>query len=982
MKRRTNRITLPSCWEQLRAGKAWRRLSMTLLVAVMTMTAQTARAQELGEPDLGRIICNPDDVTGGSLAFYYRYTYDYHSEIGGFLDQISIDGTTHMSGKLRSTDCQSVESNENCVFIKGNPDATHVLSGYTITAKKASNEDVAVYNIENDVYYFEMPADGSDVIFTATFKGMFDKAKLGDEGHPHINFVTFDNTGKRQTVSTADLTDPVYVLDGTEKHLGQSGSETWYVAKSGLSYTTPNQSHHEFGIILDGDVHLILTDGANVNFDCNEEFGSSLYGGNNSLILYSQGSSTSEGKFTIQSEGTYLTEDLSSFIVNGGVVNSLGKDINNFSANNVTIRGGEVTFSREDENSPAVYGNITILGGQVTVVGKIEGANITLGWTDATDFIMASSYEPYSEGWMKIADGQAMIVDGTDSYSGTLDDDQIEAIGGKTLKPNWTGTGTAADPYMINRPGELDLLAQRVNSRTGDDYAPTGYEDKFFKLGADIAYSHTNDWDDASSDENNYTPIGSYYNGTVRSFRGTFDGQGHTVSGIRIYKGGNERDVDGFDGLFGSVNNCTVKNVTVSDMRITGYALVGGIVGYTNYYSRLENCHATATVALNAVQNGAYNFGGIVGNNNYYGTINGCTSAVTITTSGTLGCHDFGGIVGNTDNDCSVKNCLAVGVAIPYVAASGAIAGRFAGDSNSHNYYSGCTLAGTLTASGIGVGKDDNSNVRHDVTDNDGAVSAFILSESAAVPAMYEDDKVVFRRSFTQGKASTICLPFSIDADQAAAAGKFYTFVGVDKSTADWEVIMQEADTSADPPVQGNEVSTLAANTPYLFMPAATAPVLFYGPAAASVSAGEVSDTEGWTFIGTYEKKTWEEGQTRLYGFAGKEFTLSNGEQIDADDIGSFCRFNYGTCDAFRCYLMAPESSGARGVSKPNSLPETLKVRLVKADGTTTAIGTLDTRTGEVTFGDNWYDLNGRRLEGQPTQKGVYIHKGKRIIKN
>lgn len=46
MKRRTNRITLPSCWEQLRAGKAWQRLSLALLATLLlTMTAQTAQAE-------------------------------------------------------------------------------------------------------------------------------------------------------------------------------------------------------------------------------------------------------------------------------------------------------------------------------------------------------------------------------------------------------------------------------------------------------------------------------------------------------------------------------------------------------------------------------------------------------------------------------------------------------------------------------------------------------------------------------------------------------------------------------------------------------------------------------------------------------------------------------------------------------------------------------------------------------------------------
>ena len=865
---------------------------VALLIAVMTMTAQTARAQEPGEPDLGRIICDPANVNGGSLSFYYSYD----SEQGSF-NQISIDGTTHMSDKLRSTDWQSMDySSSNCIYIKGNPDAAHVLSGYTITAKNANNEIVDVYYKENEVYYFVMPADGSDVIFTATFKGMFEKAKLGDEGHPHINFVTFDNTGKRQTVSTADLTDPVYVLDGSEKHLGQSGSETWYVAKRGINYTTAPTTIHDCGIILDGTVHLILADGADVNTNCEDEHGSSINGNNNSLILYSQGNSASEGKFTIRGGGDLFVESISSFIINGGVINSLSERYSQFTANNVTIRGGKVTFSREDKNDPAVYGNITILGGQVTVVGKMVGGNITLGWTDATDFIKASSYEySYYNGWMKIADGQAMMADGTNSYSGTLDDGQIAALAGKTLTPHWTGTGVDADhAYMINRPGELDLLAQRVNSGTGDADAARGYSGKFFKLANDIAY----DPNAVDANGENYTAIG-YDDYETPSFRGTFDGQGHTISGIRINK-----DHKDFQGLFSYVNGGTVKNVTLADASITGNDGVGGIVSLNN------------------------------------GTI---------------------------------ENCLVIGTTISTISG-GVIVGSSLG-SLSHNYYSDCELVYLH----INESKNTNIGTKYgDITSNDGAVPAIILSETeAAMPAMSENDKVVFRRSFTQGKASTVCLPFAIDATQAAAVGKFYEFVGVDKSGAEWEVVMQEADMSADPPVTGNEASTLAANTPYLFMPAATGPVLFYGTAPASVSAGETSDTEGWTFKGTYEKIEWTSDPQTIYGFASG---VAYGGSTDPGEAGEFVRVRKGGIVPFRAYLDYTAPSSSRGTaSSKEALPETMIVRLLSANGTTTGIEELRIKNLELRD-DAWYDLMGRKIE-KPTAKGVYIYKGKKVKK-
>ena len=236
---------------------------------------------------------------------------------------------------------------------------------------------------------------------------------------------------------------------------------------------------------------------------------------------------------------------------------------------------------------------------------------------------------------------------------------------------------------------------------------------------------------------------------------------------------------------------------------------------------------------------------------------------------------------------------------------------------------------------------------------------------------------ISYSRTYTaaasgSGKASTLCLPFDLVAN--ADDGIYATFSKVTENDGEYVVDMEELADGAQ----------LSAGTPYMFLPSGS-DKLTQGNSSYTVpgegfTAASSATNSGWQFIGTYEKKTWPSGQKNLYGFAGKEYTLSNGDKIASDDIGSFRRFDYGTCAAFRCYLLAPESSGARGVSKAGSLPETLKVRLVKADGTTTAIGTLDTRTGEVEFGDDWYDLNGRRLEGQPTQKGVYIHNGNKTV--
>ncbi|MBR4001522.1 MAG: hypothetical protein IKI89_04040, partial [Bacteroidales bacterium] len=106
--------------------------------------------------------------------------------------------------------------------------------------------------------------------------------------------------------------------------------------------------------------------------------------------------------------------------------------------------------------------------------------------------------------------------------------------------------------------------------------------------------------------------------------------QGHTVSGIRIYKAGNNgSDVD--QGLFGKSSG-NIRGITLADARITGYInydpSLGGIVGANS--GTVSDCHVAATVTIRAYLNHYYSYklGGIVGENK--GTVSDCTSAATI----------------------------------------------------------------------------------------------------------------------------------------------------------------------------------------------------------------------------------------------------------------------------------------------------------------------------------------------------------------
>ena len=235
-----------------------------------------------------------------------------------------------------------------------------------------------------------------------------------------------------------------------------------------------------------------------------------------------------------------------------------------------------------------------------------------------------------------------------------------------------------------------------------------------------------------------------------------------------------------------------------------------------------------------------------------------------------------------------------------------------------------------------------------------------------------------FTRTFTAGVPSTVCLPFPVDASQAAAAGKFYTFAGVNKTSDNWEVVMQESAPS-------NLVSgALAANTPYLFIPAATGEVTFFGMIPNTVGAETSSAINGWTFIGTYDKRQWDDSNHTaeigsVYGFAAQAGTSTGGQTVEA---GQFFRVAGGENSyvaPFRAYLKYTGGGSARMRAAADNLPQSMTVRLINADGTETGIS--DALRQENQMNNNvWYSVNGVQFNQQPTAKGVYLHNGKKVV--
>lgn len=329
----------------------------------------------------------------------------------------------------------------------------------------------------------------------------------------------------------------------------------------------------------------------------------------------------------------------------------------------------------------------------------------------------------------------------------------------------WDGSGTFNDPYQIKTTGDLNQLASNVNGGTG-------YEGKYFKLMNDINFNPSTDWNDANSTENNFTSIGGLGNelGDAKCFEGDFNGNNKTVCGIRIYKNGTA-NADKLRGLFGNTTEQTnIHDLTLADTRITGYFTTGGIVGHN--VGTITNCHVANNVAIHCVQSGSFSYGGIAADND--GTITNCTSAVTITISGSAGAN-YGAIAG--ENNGTMANNFANGATIPAASnnSHGAIVGNNYLGTLTCNLYYNCTVAGVSSATGVG-------SHNADVATNNGAMPGIILYDNpsktdinsqilsnvgnVSVPRV----ALAGRTLYKDGGWNTLCLPFSLSAEQLASS--------------------------------------------------------------------------------------------------------------------------------------------------------------------------------------------------------------------
>ena len=292
---------------------------------------------------------------------------------------------------------------------------------------------------------------------------------------------------------------------------------------------------------------------------------------------------------------------------------------------------------------PADYGKLLANGGSVegdVVLGEADNPCTVIG-SGGTVFNGKVTVTPGSTIEKGTFNGEVInngtitggVFNSTVSGSGTIE--------GGTFNTAITGSGTKTDPYQISTAKELKWFRDIVNGANGQTQ----------NLGACAVLTKDIDLGNEA-----WTPIGK---DNDNAYTGTFEGQGHTISGLNISSNLT------YVGLFSAVKDGTIRNLTVEgnvSSNSSGGA-AGGIVGCA-LNATIENCSNHCNVAGNSSDVA----GGIAGFNIEGAKIIDCYNVGKITLNKLV----IGGIAGN--NSGTISNCYNVST-LPDEPAVGQIVG-------------------------------------------------------------------------------------------------------------------------------------------------------------------------------------------------------------------------------------------------------------------------------------------------------------------
>ena len=537
-------------------------------------------------------------------------------------------------------------------------------------------------------------------------------------------------------------------------------------------------------------------------------------------------------------------------------------------------------------------------------------------------------------------------------YIDKTNDGSVRPVLGFTfIASELPGTGTAGDPYTISNSDEWINFVYNVNNGNS-------YNGKYVKLTSDISVT---------------TPVGYRVSDSDnKPFSGTFLGGGNTIT-VTL-------DDDGNQGLapFRYINGATIKDLKVAGTIASSQYHSAGVVGFASGTNTIEDCLVTATLNISSDY-----AGGIIGH--------GLTSATTI-----RGCAFTGtvnGVDGNRSNIGSIwgwsnsatptlVNCLEAGTYTNIASmhpmglqnGSGTITNCYYMNPQVGSPQNACTVSGakqayaTATApANLGSLVEDYGMVEAyangilfdgkyyvapasislaNAADNSTTISnanGYVANVTLAARTLYKD-----------GKWNTLCLPFNVtiaDSPLAGATARPLNSASISGTTLHLTF--------------GGEVTTLVAGTPYIIKwPSGdniTGPV-FNGVTIDKTDRNYDNTAEGDArvrFLGTYDALTFSsEPQNSI-------LLLGDDNKLHYAGAG-----HLGACRAY--FKIGDGVSAARQLTGFD---------IDFGEGETTGILNIEHSTLNIEHSaDAWFTLDGRKLSGKPSVKGVYVNNGRKVI--
>ena len=483
--------------------------------------------------------------------------------------------------------------------------------------------------------------------------------------------------------------------------------------------------------------------------------------------------------------------------------------------------------------------------------------------------------------------------------------------------------GTAA--YAITSETDLRNLSAVVNAGGGN-----AVKNLTFRQTANITLNGT------------FTPMG--YNTDNSWTKGTYDGGGYTISGLNVNY---YIDQYAWHGFFGYVNEGTVKNVVLINPSFRDYqgaALICKLDAGT-----AMNCYAYGTGDLIEVQLGNPTVTNV-------GRARKVTlgSGVTVSPAAT---DIANGFVYNSESYYREGLTLTLGAT--------ATTGYTAVFSANGTVIDGETYTVNSTDGDVTVSVEWTENVltllNNDSAQPEGSKNADIIAAAEASGKTYNRVTLQGRTLYKDGEWNTLCLPFSMTAAQIAASPLAGATIKEMATTSN-------LDANGVLTLNFSTVTAIEAGKPYIIKWTTTGdnivnPV-FSNVTISSTTPESVTSTDGKvTFVGQYSPfSIVESGATGSdQGNKNEILLMTKGNKIGYSK-------NPRTLNCFRCHFYVPTNGGQQAHS----------IEVDFGEGEATSVASME--DGRSKMEDVYYTLDGRKLEGKPTAKGMYIVNGRKVI--